>query len=276
MTDRRERASEPNESESGEIESENAGTEPPVDAPADASAGASAGYDALAESADELGPDASPWGDSHFQRHYSWPAARDVLPAVDDRRVLLAGCGRGDHVGWFLDRGASVVGLDASEAAIRTARDRFDEEANATFRRADLTDSLDFDDGAFDLVFSHLVLGHVEDWKPVFAEFRRVLGERGTFAFAVVHPKYLRRKDAVENYYDVQRIDVAWPGAVIPTYYRPMRAVVSPLVAVGFRLEAFEEPKPRDSFREYAPERHEHASRSPQVLCVRARTASRP
>jgi len=59
------------------------------------------GYDALAVKATDLDREVSRWGDSYFQEHYSWPAARSVLPDLRDRRVLLAGCGRGDHVPWF-------------------------------------------------------------------------------------------------------------------------------------------------------------------------------
>lgn len=227
------------------------------------------GYDVLAEKADhDLERADSPWGDSYFQRHYSWPATEAVLPDVADDRVLLAGCGRGDHVGWFLERGAEVVGVDASEAAVRTARDRFGDEA--TFCRADVTQPLDFGDGVFDLVFSNLVLSHVEEWTPVFAEFRRVLSSAGTLAFTTVHPLYLRR-DGDASYYETTEFTNSWPGADIPTYYRPIGAIIDAVISAGFRLEAFEEPQPRDEFREHCPDRYEAAMAEPELLVVRAR-----
>ena len=233
------------------------------------------GYDKLAALADEnLDERGSPWGDSHFQRHYSWPATRELLPDVDGERVLLAGCGRGDHVEWFLDGGATVVGVDASERALATARERFGDRNAVEFRRGDLTDPLEFESGSFDLVCSHLVLGHLEAWTPVFAEFRRVLADRGTLAFAAIHPQYLRRKEAVTNHYETQKIVVQWPGAEIPTYYRPTSEMVGPLVDTDFELERFEAPKPQASFEAWSPERYAAAMRSPQVLCVRARAAS--
>lgn len=232
------------------------------------------GYDELAERADEdLDPAASPWGDSHFQAHYSWPATRELLPDVAGQQVLIAGCGRGDHVEWFEERGAAVVGVDASERAVSTARERFGDRA--TFHRADLTESLDFDEGTFDLVFSHLVLGHVANWQPTFEEFRRVLSPGGTLAFATIHPEYLRREHGVVGYYGVEEVIVSWPGVEIPTYYRPMETVLEPLVDAGFRLAAFEEPQPREAFADHAPERYEKALESPEVLCVRARVDGR-
>jgi SAM-dependent methyltransferase len=84
-----------------------------------------AGYDHPARRADgDLDAAASPWGDSHFQRHYAWPATRAALPDVEGLDVLLAGCGRGDHVDWILANGAAVTGVDASRAAIERAHER--------------------------------------------------------------------------------------------------------------------------------------------------------
>lgn len=218
---------------------------------------------------DDLTRKESPWGNSYFQQYYSWPATREALPTIDGDVVLVAGCGRGDHVEWFLERGAEVVGVDVSERAVRTARDRFGDDA--TFHRADLTNPLDFADGTFDLVFSHLALDHVANWRPVFEEFHRVLDARGSLVFTVVHPQYLRDQHGVTSAYEIEEIAISWPGAEIPTYHRPTSAILAPLVAAGFELAALEEPKPRDEYAEYAPERYEDAVKSPQVLCIRAR-----
>lgn len=228
-----------------------------------------AGYDELAErtEAGDLDRTESPWGDSHFQRHYAWPALEALLPDVARDRVLLAGCGRGDHVGWFLDRDAAVVGVDVSDRAVAAARERFDDEA--TFRRTDLTDPLDFADGAFDLVVSTLALSHVESWQPVFEEFRRVLAVDGTLAFATVHPRYLREA-ADAAYYEVAEFENPWPGADIPTYYRPIGDAVDAVVSSGFRIASFEEPRPTAAFGEHCPDRYEEAMADPQLLVVRA------
>jgi len=230
-----------------------------------------AGYDALAAKADEeLGRDESPWGDSYFQQYYSWPATERALPDPDGRRVLLAGCGRGDHVDWFREQGGTVTGVDASETAIRRAREHCGEAA--TFHRADLTEPLDFaDDGMFDLVVCHLVLSHVAEWRPVFAEFRRVLIEDGALVVATIHPRYVRSGADVERYYETERVTNEWPGVEIPTYYRPTNEVVTPFLEADFRLERFDEPAPREAYAERAPERYESASAEPELIVVRAR-----
>lgn len=229
-----------------------------------------AGYDALAEQAEtDLGRDASPWGDSHFQQHYSWPATRSVLPELTDDRVLLAGCGRGDHVGWFLENGATVTGVDVSSTAIRHARERFGDEA--TFYRADLTEPLDFvDDDTFDLVVSNLAFGHIEEWTPVLEELHRILVPGGHLVVTTIHPRYIRSDTDIESYYTPRRVMNEWPGVEIPTYYRPMNAVITPFITAGFRFETFDEPKPRDAYEEYYPKRYQNALKEPELLVIRA------
>lgn len=230
-----------------------------------------AGYDLLAEKADtDLDRNVSPWGDSYFQQHYSWPATRAVLPELTDCRVLLAGCGRGDYVGWFHDNGASVTGVDVSRTAIQQARERFDDEA--TFYHADLTEGLTFaDDGVFDLVVSNLVFSHIREWQPVLEEFHRILASDGILVVTTVHPQYIRSGADVGSYYATEKVMNDWPDVEIPTYYRPMNAVITPFTAAGFRLATFDEPKPRDAFEAHYPERYRDALDRPELLVIRAR-----
>lgn len=228
------------------------------------------GYDALAAQADALRE--GPWGDSDYQRYYVWPAVKPLLPDLTDARVLDAGCGIGSYVGEFLERGASVVGVDASEAAISTARSRFGDRAE--FGVADLTDPLDFADDSFDLVFCNLVLDHVRDWAPVFDEFRRVLAHDGALVFTTIHPvgRYRRHRDELTRYYDVEAYVSPWgeTDAEIASYHRPIAAVLNPLVGSGFDLDVFREATPEDAYEECQPDRYERAMERPDLLCVRA------
>lgn len=231
-------------------------------------------YDRMAaEVADSRGGWASPWGDNPLQEHYSWPATRDRLPVLDDRRVLDAGCGIGDHVPWLVEAGATVVGVDASVEAVDRARDRFDDRA--TFRRADLGEPLPSDGGAFDVVCSHLVLDHVADLRTAFAEFHRVLAPGGVLVFTVIHPiQYYLDYDAVERYYDETAVEVAWPDAPVTSYYRPVGDLLDDLLAADFRLDAVAEPEPPAEYLDHARDRW-NVDERPQILCVRARRPDR-
>jgi SAM-dependent methyltransferase len=224
-------------------------------------------YDALAAAAADLPPDASPWGDSHFQRHYSWPATSDHCAVDAGDRVLLAGCGRGDHVQQFLDAGASVVGVDASERALAAARDRFGDRA--TFHHVDLADGVGPPaDDACDLVVSHLVASHLPDLGPFFAGVARTLRPDGRFVCTTIHPAYFRTEHGVPDRTARSAVTVDWPGASVAAYHRPLGDFVAAVDAAGLRLSALAEPLPRPAFEEHAPERYAAALASPQVCCL--------
>jgi SAM-dependent methyltransferase len=233
-----------------------------------------AGYDDLARAAEdgELDPQVSPWGDSHFQRLYAWPGTHPQVPDVDGRDVLLAGCGRGDHVDWFRERGATVTGVDASADATAAARR---DHPDADFAVVDLEAGLPFADGVFDVVCSNLVLSHVADWPPVLASFERVLRPGGALAFATIHPEYHRRKWGLERYADKTRRVVDWGVADVPAYYRPLSTMLNAVADAGFVVERVAEPTPTDAYADANPERYEAAMEAPQVLVVRARTRTR-
>ena len=216
---------------------------------------------------------ASPWATNPLQRYYSWPATTSLLPDVDGKRVLDAGCGIGDHVEWLLDEGATVVGVDASERAVDVARDRFGRRA--TFYRADLTGGLGFaEDDGFDVVLSHLVLDHVETWGPVFEAFERVLEPGGVVVFTTIHPMhYYHRYETVEDYWTQTPVELAWEDAPVTSYHRPVSDVVEAVAEAGFRLDTLEEPQPPATYVKEAPPEWRVDER-PQVLCVRARTTA--
>ncbi|OIB58739.1 class I SAM-dependent methyltransferase [Natrialba sp. SSL1] len=230
------------------------------------------GYNLLAENKDRVGT--SPWGESDYQRHYVWPGVRPLLPDVARKRVFDAGCGIGDYTEWFLEHGAEVVGVDASSRAIAIAKSRLGHRAD--FHCTDLTNPLEFTaQSEFDLVFSNLVLGHIEHWRPVFEEFRRILTTDGTFVFTAIHPvrRYRRHRDELASYYDIDSYTLEWgdTGATVEQYHRPISEIVNSLSESGFRLDEFREITPQEDYRECNPDRYERALKEPDTLCVRAR-----
>lgn len=230
-----------------------------------------AGYDELAAKRADV--DVSPWGDSAYQRHYVWPGVRPLLPDVAGKRVLDAGCGIGEYVGWFLERGADAVGVDASGRALAVARERFGDEA--TFHRADLAEPLDVAaEGGFDLVFCNLVLDHVEDWRPVLAEFRRILTADGALVFSTIHPfrRYRRHRDELSSYHETEAYLQNWDdtGARLAQYHRPVSEIFDSLADAAFRVDEFREITPPERYEAHDPERYEVATTEPDTLCVRA------
>lgn len=208
--------------------------------------------DDSAESYAETNPHAEPRAD------YEWPMVHRLLPNLDGQRVLDAATGPGYYAAIFADRGAEVVGVDASPAMVAEARERYGEEAS--FLRGDLREQLPFDVGRFDVVVSQLALDHVHDWDDVMAEFARVLVDGGTLVVSADHPfstyfviehepPDVGSADAQSaDYYAVERFERNWGDGDdphwIPFYRRPLREVLRPLSEAGFVLEDLLEPPP--------------------------------
>lgn len=202
------------------------------------------------------------------------PAVLAALPDVDGKHVLDAGCGPGFYAEALLERGASVVAFDVTPTFVEITRRRVGERANVL--QADMTEPLTFAEGAtFDVVVAPLVLDYIEDWQPTFAEFYRVLKPGGVFVFSVGNPVADWRFSPNGQYYAVEVFDLPWAGfgeptPVIRSYRRPLHAVIDPLLASGFRLDALQEPRPAPELAEIDPEEYNAMHRKPYFLLIRA------
>jgi ubiquinone/menaquinone biosynthesis C-methylase UbiE len=206
--------------------------------------------------------------------YYERPATLSLLPEVTGKRVLDAGCGPGVYTEWLVAHGAEVLALDANEKMVALAKQRL--VGKAQVRQANLEAPLDFlQDGSYDIVLSPLVMDYVKDWEPVLREFYRVLKAAGCLVFSIEHPymKYATHH-LMSNYYKVERVEYIWRGfgkpVTVPSYRRPMSAVVNPLLKVGFSLDLILEPIPTEEFLEKDPEDYEELMRSPGFMCLRA------
>ncbi|HEY3542611.1 MAG TPA: class I SAM-dependent methyltransferase [Gaiellaceae bacterium] len=95
--------------------------------------------------------------------------AFDELLAAAPRRVLDAGCGRGDFAERLASAGLDVVGLDQSERMIELTRARGIEAVVGDIAR------LPFPEASFDAACANHVLYHLPDVDRGLAELARVL-----------------------------------------------------------------------------------------------------
>ena len=92
---------------------------------------------------------------------YLRPVVERALPRdLAGLRVLDVGCGNGVWARWLLERGARVVGIDASEDGIRIARR---EVPGARFEALKVSESIlrELGEEAFDVVLSLEVVEHL-------------------------------------------------------------------------------------------------------------------
>ncbi|OVE84560.1 class I SAM-dependent methyltransferase [Natronolimnobius baerhuensis] len=228
-----------------------------------------------------------------------FPAIDSLLPDVNGKRVLDAGCGDGHYAATLAERGGDVLGVDASAEMVRVARERYGDEAN--FRRADLTESLSsIDDNAMDVVLCQHVMSHLPSLETPLSEFARVLRPGGSLVVSTHHPfhdflivrdrEYPNTTEALEmdlephvvparegapQYHETERFEIHWggPDSDNPgTYFRrPLSALLEPLLSAGFSLSDLIEPEPTAAFREAYPDLADELEHRPsRAVCLHA------
>jgi malonyl-CoA O-methyltransferase len=117
--------------------------------------------------------------------------AAEILRRADlslsNQRVVEIGCGTGRNTAWLAARAASVDALDFSEGMLRQAKARVG-SPQVRFIQHDVRNRWPLADDSADVVIVMLVLEHVEDLDPVFAEAARVLGRDGQLFLCELHP----------------------------------------------------------------------------------------
>lgn len=207
--------------------------------------------------------------------YYERPATLSLLPDVDGRRVLDAGCGPGAYAEWLVARGAEVVAVDASPRMLELARERVGDAV--AFHLADLSRPLAFlDDASFDLVVSPLVIDYVEDWSVPLGEFHRLLRPGGRLVFSCGHPFFDFLYFGTEDYFATERVECEWRGfgdvrVTMPSYRRSLGSALNAVVDAGFTIERLLEPTPTPEFEVADPETYAELTKQPVFLCIRAR-----
>jgi malonyl-CoA O-methyltransferase len=177
------------------------------------------------------------------------PAMRVAVGDVRDLDVLDLGCGTGRHALWLAEKGTnSVTAVDFSEGMLARAREKPGAE-RVRFVAHDLQDGrLPFDDAAFDLVVSGLVLEHLRDVRPFFAEARRVLRPGGRAVASNMHPAmFLRGTQA--RFTDPASGELVMPGSVV----HPGGSLAMAALRAGFELEEIQEISPGEELSEQFP-----------------------
>lgn len=120
---------------------------------------------------------------SHSRRTAENSAAYLLPHLRPGQRLLDVGCGPGTITTGLARRVAPgrVVAIDVVPGVLEQARQLVVEHGNVSFETGDVY-SLDFEDGAFDVVHAHQVLQHLTDPVAALHEMRRVTRSGGLVA----------------------------------------------------------------------------------------------
>ena len=203
-----------------------------------------------------------------WNAHWDRPVIRSLLPPIAGKRVLDAGCAGGANTEWLLEQGASVVAVDITPRMIELTRRRVGDRADVHLH--DLREPMGFlVDRSIDIVLSSLAIPYVQDLRPVFIEFRRVLRRDGCLVLSTHHPFTDWQWSDLPDYYSTGVVEDLWSEGVVHRFWRrTMGELLGALFYAGFLLERYLEPLPSTETLARFPE--EDVRRSPNFLFVRA------
>ena len=154
---------------------------------------------------------------------------------VEDARVLELGCGTGKNSEWLAVHAHSLVALDFSPGMLDVARRRVRSE-RVRFVEHDITRRWPVDQMSIDLVVGNLVLEHVRDLGPIYAEAARVLRPGGELFICELHP-YRQLRGGQAHFEDAQTKETV----PVTAYQHSVSEYVNGGLDAGFTLRALGE-----------------------------------
>ncbi len=160
-----------------------------------------------------------------------WPLIGDVC----GKRALDAGCGTGRHSIPLVQKGATVVASEPTDAMLLKAQAKASAKGLDVSWRRDTIDSLPAELGQFDLVLCCLVLSHVENFHEAVAKLASYVRPGGNLILTDFHPFCMLLGLRSYCYSGGQKI-------LVPNFIHLPSEYVAALARVGLRVTDFLEP----------------------------------
>jgi len=201
----------------------------------------------------------------------------DLIPNIQGKTFLEVGCGSGRSMKFLLDHGAkSVYGLDISDGQIEEARRHLAQEikdGRAYLIRESMEERVAMEQ--VDTIFSIYGIGWTHDPEKTLANIHAYLKPGGRFIWSWDHAfftnigyedgKYVVR----HSYHDEELRELKnWKkeGCTASIIYRKTDSWFRLLLAAGFEIVGYHEPKPKNLYRAHAePERYYSFQKAEQV-----------
>jgi len=168
-------------------------------------------------------------------RDLAGEALRRTDIRIAGRKVVEVGCGTGRNTGWLADQAAELLALDFSAEMLARARGRVN-AANVRFAQHDAREPWPVESNSVDLVVMMLILEHVENLKPVFAEASRVLAAGGEFFLCELHP--MRQLTGGQAQFSNSRTG---ERQLVTAFIHDVSDYVNTALSVGFELQRLDE-----------------------------------
>jgi len=137
------------------------------------------------------------WKTTSSKTAVLFPALEKLMPDLNGKKVLDAGCGDGFGVAWLRAQGADSIGIDISEKGIESCKQR---DPQGKYLVMDVR-NVSFKE-KFDYVLSLLVLLSFDNKPEISMAIKKMaacLKEDGKLIIATVHPAFDIVNDNMEN-----------------------------------------------------------------------------
>jgi ubiquinone/menaquinone biosynthesis C-methylase UbiE len=179
---------------------------------------------------------------------------RSASLPLDGASVVEIGAGTGKNTAYLAAHAKRVLALDLSPAMLARACERV-AAGHVRFVEHDITRPWPALDRQIDIVVGNLVLEHVPDLRPVFAEARRVLKPGGVMFLCELHPcRQLRGGQA--------RFESGGRSMLIEAYPHTVAEYVNTALGQGFEVVRLSE------WREESAGSEPPASTPPRLLSM--------
>ena len=162
-------------------------------------------------------------------------------------RVLELGCGTGKNSQWLAAQARELVALDFSPGMLDVARRRV-RAAHVRFVEHDITRPWPVEPASCDVVLGNLVLEHVHELGPIYAEASRALRPGGQLYFCELHP-YRQLRGSQAHFEDAETNQIV----PVTAYRHSVSEYVNGGLAAGFALRLLGEHVEEDAAADSAP-----------------------
>jgi len=187
------------------------------------------------------------------------PTMLSLLPELQGKKLLDLGCGTGEHLQLYLQRGAAhVVGMDLSAAMLTQAEKNLTQfRPHFTLYQSPMEQLSELSEQDFDVITSSFAFHYISDFSQLLTDIKAKLKPNGTLVFSQEHPivtaynggerwEKNEKKEQVAyrlNYYrDEGERDRSWFKQPFKTYHRTLATIMNNLIATGFEIEQIAEP----------------------------------
>ena len=226
---------------------------------------------------------------NHFAHDYlEKPAMVAKLPDLKSLSVLVLGCGSGEELSEIIKlKPSKIVAVDSSKELIETAKFSYEQIEFLVSKIEDL----EFENQAFDYIFSSLTFHYIQDWQLLFQNQYNWLTPGGKVLFSTHHPikwgamatkntefnEFIlgykkHKKDASKyqifgDYLSFQKINYKLFNKLDITYYnRSISQMFREITTSSLQIIDFLEPKPTPESKTIKPDFYEVYSKIPLFL----------